>query len=158
RDDKVHDLMLGFYRRVNDHNKTAFAGRKPPPVPTGSSGYVGVEICSSCHEAERAVWDRTAHAKAYQTLSSQFKEYNLDCVGCHVTGYEKPGGATVTENASLRDVQCEQCHGPGQAHAKAPEKKGLIIREPKLDGCVSSCHHPPHVEGFDPQAAKARIL
>jgi 2',3'-cyclic-nucleotide 2'-phosphodiesterase (5'-nucleotidase family) len=157
-DPKVQERMLAFYKRVNEHNKSALAGRKPPELAKGQSGYVGVEVCSSCHEQERKVWDRTAHAHAYETLSKQFKEYNLECVSCHVTGYEKPGGATVTVNASLRDVQCEQCHGPGQAHAKKPDERGLIAASPKLDSCVSSCHHPPHVEGFDPEKAKEKIL
>jgi hypothetical protein len=157
-DPKVHERMTSFYRRVNDHNRTAFAGRKPPEVPRGGSGYVGVEVCSSCHEEARKVWDKTGHARAYATLSTQFKEYNLDCVSCHVTGYEKPGGSTVTLNESLRDVQCEECHGPGQAHAKASRRKGLILREPRPESCVASCHHPPHVEGFDPVKAKAFIV
>jgi Cytochrome c554 and c-prime len=157
-DPKVHERMTSFYRRVNDHNRSAFAGRKPPEVARGGSGYVGVEVCSSCHEESRKVWDKTAHARAYATLSKQFKEYNLDCVSCHVTGYEKPGGSTVTLNESLRDVQCEECHGPGQSHAKAPKQKGLILREPKPETCVASCHHPPHVEGFDPVKAKAFIV
>jgi hypothetical protein len=91
-------------------------------------------------------------------LSTQFKEFNLDCVSCHVTGYEKPGGSTVTMNASLRDVQCEECHGPGQAHVKTPKKPGLITREPKADMCARSCHHPPHVEAFDPARAKQFIV
>ena len=155
---QVHARMAAYYRRVNDHNRTAFAGRKPPEVPPGGLGYAGIEVCSSCHDEERKVWDRTAHAKAYATLSRQFKEYNLDCVSCHVTGYEKPGGATVTLNESLRDVQCEACHGPGQAHAKTPKQKGLILREPKEGTCASSCHHPPHVDGFDAQKAREHIL
>ncbi len=157
-DPKVGERMGSFYRRVNEHNRVAFAGRKPPEVPRGTSGYVGAEVCSSCHEEERKVWDRTAHARAYATLSRQFKEFNLDCVSCHVTGYERPGGSTVTMNESLRDVQCEECHGAGQAHAKAPKKKGLVLREPRPETCVSSCHHPPHVEAFDPAKAKQLIL
>jgi hypothetical protein len=157
-DPKVHDRMTAYYRRVNDHNRTAFAGRMPPAPRRGESGYAGIEVCSSCHDEARKVWDRTAHARAYATLAHQFKEYNLDCVGCHVTGYEKPGGATVTVNESLRDVQCESCHGPGQAHASSPDKKGLIVREPKAELCASSCHHPPHVEAFDAANAKSLIL
>jgi hypothetical protein len=157
-DPKVEDRMTAYYRRVNEHNRVTFAGRKPPEPRPGESGYAGVEVCTTCHEAARAVWDRTAHAHAYATLSSQFKEYNLECVSCHVTGYEKPGGSTVTMNADLRNVQCEECHGPGKAHAKTPKKAGLISREPKSGLCASSCHHPPHVEGFDADAAKSRIL
>jgi hypothetical protein len=157
-DAKVADRMKSYYRRVNDHNRTAFADRKPPPLAEGQSGYAGVEVCATCHEEAKNVWDKTAHARAYATLSTQFKEFNLDCVSCHVTGYEKPGGSTVTMNASLQNVQCEECHGPGRAHAKAPKKPGLIAREPKPDMCARSCHHPPHVEGFDAAHAKQFIV
>lgn len=157
-DAKVEERMKAYYRRVNEHNKVAFADRKPPELAKGQSGYVGVDVCENCHDAAKNVWDRTPHARAYTTLSSQFKEFNLDCVGCHVTGYEKPGGSTVTANEALRGVQCEECHGPGQAHAKAPKKPGLIAREPKPDMCATSCHHPPHVEGFDAARAKQFII
>ena len=88
---------------------------------------------STCHEEARKVWDKTAHARAYATLSKEFKEYNLDCVSCHVTGYEKPGGSTVTLNDIARDVQCEECHGPGQAHAKAPKKGPHLARAQARD-------------------------
>jgi hypothetical protein len=158
KDPKVEERMSAFYHRVNDHNRVAFAGRKPPPVPPGKSGYVGIEICTSCHAEERKVWDRTAHARAYLTLSSQFKEYNLDCVGCHVTGYEKPGGSTVTVNATLQSVQCEECHGPGAAHVRSPGVPGLVAASPDLGMCVSACHHPPHVERFESFAAKQFIV
>jgi hypothetical protein len=157
-DAKVEDRMKSYYRRVNDYNRTAFADRKPPEPSPGQSGYAGVEVCETCHEQAKEVWDRTPHAHAYATLSSQFKEFNLDCVSCHVTGYEKPGGSTVTMNATLRNVQCEACHGPGRAHATSPKKPGLITREPAADLCASSCHHPPHVEGFDAAKAKQRII
>jgi hypothetical protein len=156
-DAKVEERMRAYYRRVNDHNRAAFAERKPPEPARGQSGYAARRDLLDATEA-RSVWDRTPHARAYATLSTQFKEFNLDCVSCHVTGYEKPGGSTVTMNASLRDVQCEECHGPGQAHAKAPKKTGLISREPRPGLCASSCHHPPHVDGFDPVKAKQFIL
>lgn len=158
KDEGVFDTMLAFYKRVNDHNKVAFAGKEPPPLSPGESGYVGIEACSACHISARKVWDSTAHARAFETLVAQHKEYNLECVGCHVTGYEKPGGSTVTVNANLRDVQCEQCHGPGEAHAKNPGMKGLILRSPEPESCVSGCHHPPHVDGFDPVEAWKHIL
>ena len=40
------------------------------------------------------MWDGTPHAHAYATLEKGFKEFNLDCVSCHVTGYGKPGGSS----------------------------------------------------------------
>jgi hypothetical protein len=106
---------------------------------------VGVEVCSSCHLEERAFWNKMRHAKAYETLASQNKEYNLECVSCHVTGYEEPGGSTVAHVEKLTAVQCETCHGPGSRHVEDPADLKLIRLEPPRTLCASSCHHPPHV-------------
>jgi hypothetical protein len=158
KDDAIYGEMLAYYQRVNDHNREAFKGRVPPPPGPDGNKYAGIEACSSCHAAARAVWDKTEHGHAYKTLEDQHKEFNLDCVSCHVTGYEKPGGSTVTVNAPLRNVQCEECHGPGEKHRQNPADKSLIVGRPKPEGCVSACHHPPHVEGFDPVAQMHKIL
>lgn len=157
RDPAVYDAMLSFYGRVNDHNKRAFAGREPPPPGPDDNRYVGLEVCSSCHTEARKVWNNTPHASAYATLVAQHKEFNLDCVSCHVTGYEKPGGSSITKNDLLQAVQCEECHGAGALHSKTPTRDNIVAR-PSTDTCVSSCHHPPHVEGFDPVAQMHRIL
>lgn len=156
-DKGVAEAMLTYYKRVNEHNKQAFADRKPPLPEKGQAGYLGVEACTECHDEERKVWDSSGHAHAYATLQKDFKEYNLDCVSCHVTGYGKAGGSTVTWNDKLQNVQCEECHGPGSLHAKEPNKKGLITLKPSPESCVSACHHPPHVEGFD-AAAKMKLI
>lgn len=156
--DAVHKTMVGYYKRVNEHNKKALADLTPPEPSDGQPRYIGQDECSTCHLEPQEVWEKTAHAKAYATLQKDFKEYNLECVGCHVTGYGKPGGSTVTHNEGLKNVQCETCHGPGSLHAKDPENKGLITLKPDPKGCVSQCHHPPHVEGFDPVAKMDLIL
>jgi mono/diheme cytochrome c family protein len=150
--------LEAYYKRLNEHNKLAFADRKAAPPEKGKARYLGVDACSSCHEEERSVWDVTPHSRAYASLKTGFKEYNLDCVGCHVTGYGKAGGSTVTDNDKLRDVGCEECHGPGSLHADAPQKKGLIEAKPNLAMCAASCHHPPHVEGFDANVKVENIL
>ncbi|MSP23988.1 MAG: hypothetical protein EXR75_02265 [Myxococcales bacterium] len=157
-DASVVSLMRDYYQRVNTHNKTAFASLLPLSVAKGQAAFIGVDACTDCHAEARAVWDKTAHAHAYKTLSDDFKEYNLECVGCHVTGYGKPGGSTVAHVDKLRDVQCEDCHGPGSLHAAAPEKQGLIALAPEPKTCVERCHHPPHVEGFDPVAKMDLVL
>jgi hypothetical protein len=157
RDSNVADAMLAYYKQVNDHNKVALASRMPVAHTADQPTYVGVNACTSCHKEPREVWDKTAHANAYVTLSKQFKEFNLDCVSCHVTGYDKPGGSTVTHNEKLRNVQCETCHGPGSLHAQDPSKKGLIVASPKSDLCLG-CHHPPHVEAFDAKEKMKLIL
>jgi hypothetical protein len=144
-DDKVAELMAAYYRRVNEHNREAYADRKPPPVPSGVSGYVGIEKCTSCHIEERAFWNKTGHANAYVTLERQHKQFNLDCVGCHVTGYEQPGGSTVTHVSELKDVQCETCHGPGSRHVAEPKNPDYVVAKPPRTLCAPACHHPPHV-------------
>lgn len=144
-DPKVAAKLGEFYRRVNDHNREAFKDWAPSPVAAGQSGFVGIERCASCHQEERKFWAATAHSGAYATLVSQHKEFNLDCVSCHVTGYAKPGGSTVTHVDSLEDVQCEVCHGPGSRHVESPVDPSLISKTPSRSTCIE-CHHPPHVK------------
>lgn len=140
----VAEGISRYYRRVNDHNRQAFKDRTPAPVPDGQAGYVGVERCGKCHQAAAQFWSTTRHASAYATLSDDHKQFNLDCVGCHVTGYSKPGGTTVTHVEGLTDVQCEACHGPGSRHVAEPADKRWITRSVEPATC-RACHHEPHV-------------
>jgi hypothetical protein len=156
-DEAIKVQMVAYYKQVNQANKLEFAGRKPAPPGKGEPGYVGVDVCSTCHEDARSVWDKTAHAHAYATLTKQFKEFNLDCVSCHVTGYDRPGGSTVTHVEDLMNVQCENCHGPGSLHAAKPDKAKIPVAKPTGDVCLS-CHHPPHVHTFDAKAKMQDIL
>ncbi|MFO0549559.1 MAG: multiheme c-type cytochrome [Polyangiaceae bacterium] len=157
-DEAVAASVLSYYKRVNEGNKVAFKDRVPQPAPEGQAHYVGVEKCTECHAAERAVWDKTPHANAYRVLEEKFVEFNLDCVSCHVTGYDQPGGSTVTHVDTLKNVQCEVCHGPGSLHVDAKNNVGFIVQKPDPKTCVAQCHHPPHVEGFDPVSKMANIL
>ncbi|MBX3200116.1 MAG: hypothetical protein KF894_18420 [Labilithrix sp.] len=156
-DEAVKAQMGAFYKKVNDANKLAFKDKKPAPVAKGEASYVGVEACANCHEDAKKVWDGTGHAHAYATLEKQFKEANLDCVGCHVTGYDKPGGSTVTHVSDLKDVQCEVCHGPGSLHAAKPDDVRIPVAKPTPDSCIA-CHHPPHVHTFDANAKMSDVL
>ncbi|HET9934446.1 MAG TPA: multiheme c-type cytochrome [Polyangiaceae bacterium] len=145
-DAAVQKRMNEYYRRVNDYNREAFKDKLPPPVAENQSSYVGVEACATCHRSAYEFWQRTGHSRAYPTLQRQFKEYNLDCVGCHVTGYEQPGGSTVTHVDKLTGVQCEVCHGPGSRHVKDITNPAFIVAKPDpATLCAAKCHHPPHV-------------
>jgi hypothetical protein len=146
KDPAIETRLEEYYRKVNQHNRTAFADHLPAQVPAGASGYVGQGECITCHAEEHAFWLTTQHAHAYETLSKQHKQFNLDCVGCHVTGYEEPGGSTVAHVEKLMDVQCEVCHGPGSRHVTNPAERSWIIGHPDLKACASRCHHPPHVK------------
>lgn len=158
-DAAVTARLGAYYKRVNEHNRVAFADRVPPPVPSGAPSYVGGARCANCHVEEQSVWKGTRHAGAYATLTKGHKEFNLDCVGCHVTGYEQPGGTTVTHVEGLTNIQCEQCHGPGSQHLANPMDKTTIRRNPPDGFCAQTCHHPPHVAvGWDERAARKAII
>jgi hypothetical protein len=157
-DPAVSQHIAAYYQRVNEHNREAYKDLAPAPAGPGEAGYVGVEACSKCHESQRKFWNSTSHAAAYATLSVQHKEFNLDCVGCHVTGYGKPGGTTVTHVEKLTSVQCEVCHGPGSKHV-ADTKNKAFVKMPEHGFCASECHHPPHVHpGWSADAAWPKIV
>ncbi len=157
KDPAIEASLRAYYKSVNDHNRAAFADRVPAPAAPGQAAYVGIDVCAKCHPGARDVWSGTAHASAYKTLSTQFKEFNLECVGCHVTGYDLPGGSTVTHVGKLENVQCEVCHGPGSKHVEAPTDPANLVAKPAPDRCLE-CHHPPHVESFDAALKMKEIL
>lgn len=156
-DPGIESDLSTYYKAVNEQNRKAFADRVAPRPTGDQAGYVGVEVCSTCHAAPRKVYEQTSHAHAYASLSSQFKEFNLDCVSCHVTGYGRAGGSTVTHVDKLENVQCEVCHGPGSKHVANPTDRSLIVTKPDTATCLG-CHHPPHVEQFDAVAKMQEIL
>ncbi len=155
---KVSQRMSEYYRQVNQHNREAFKDRLPAQAPPGSSHYVGGAECTGCHASADRFWSSSQHATAYETLSREFKEFNLDCVGCHVTGYNRPGGSTVTHVEKLTDVQCEACHGAGSRHVESGGDTELITLAPAQSVC-RSCHHAPHVvDDWDAAAALRKVV
>lgn len=89
-------------------------------VPAGAPGppqYATAQRCYECHEQAAAVWVRSQHARAMESLVSMGQEFDPECVGCHSLGYGKPGGFVSLETTpKLANVQCENCHGPGLDH------------------------------------------
>ena len=54
--------------------------------------YVGDKTCGLCHSRQKAQWESTDHARAYHSLTAVSKQFDANCVGCHVVGYGEPGG------------------------------------------------------------------
>jgi hypothetical protein len=131
-------------RRINVYNRDKFAGVKAPAPIDSQPVFIGVNACEKCHKEAVAFWRTTRHSKAYRTLVNKDRQYTLECVACHVAGFEQPGGSSVTDVELLKDVQCENCHGPGSAHAKANTKE-FIKPSPDRQLCANKCHHSPHV-------------
>ncbi len=158
-DEAIKKQLDAFYQRVNEHNRVAFANRLPPKAAAGEATYVGGADCTECHERQVEFWKKTEHARAYSTLVTGHKEFNLDCVSCHVTGYEEPGGSTVTHVQGLENVQCEVCHGPGSKHVAKSEAKDLIQKSRSRSFCAKRCHSPPHVaDDWDVNKAWPKIV
>jgi hypothetical protein len=161
RDPAVERTISTYFRAVNEHNRVAYADLRAPAAPAGTARYVGITACRDCHEEAYDVWARTPHSHAYRTVEELFKNFNLSCVGCHVTGYQRPGGSEVVQNDGLRDVQCESCHGPGSLHvdARSPaQRRATITRDTPASLCASECHTPEHSDHFDDATYRPRIL
>lgn len=156
-DPAVLAIMREMDKDSNAANAQQFASVLPAKAASGQASYVGAQVCAGCHADATKVWQGTAHSHAYATLESKHKNFNLDCVGCHVTGYDKPGGSNVTHVEGLKNVQCENCHGPASLHVAAPGKVRPPVPHPDAAICTG-CHHPPHVKSFDFGAMVPHIL
>lgn len=158
--DELAQRMEALAIRVNEHNRVAFADLLPPPAAVGEPHYVGSETCGSCHASALGWWRRHPHGRAYATLTERHHEFDLQCVGCHVTGYGRPGGSTVTHNleGALVNVGCESCHGPGSAHVANPGAMPRSVQREVPENVCTGCHNHEHSDQFDYSIYRARIV
>ena len=92
---------------------------------TGDFSYVGSAACRECHEGVYLSWSGTGHARAFSSLEEDGKEEDLLCCRCHTTGFGRGNGfRTVHFTPRMKDVQCEECHGPGSAHVARLSRPG----------------------------------
>lgn len=154
----VREQRQAFNRALQEIN---LASASPPvPAPEGHPSFVGGTTCQSCHSDAHAHWKSSSHASAYATLVERDKQFDLECVGCHVTGYQQPGGSTLGFSKGLENVQCESCHGPGSLHASAPTNHppAFDIHHGNAEATCIRCHTPEHSPRFDFDDYYARIL
>jgi hypothetical protein len=113
----------------------------PKSALPGGLEYKGSASCRPCHAYEHDRWSQKAHARAYATLEKIGSQYDPECIACHVVGYEYAGGfVSHTKTPHLKDVGCENCHGPGSEHIESLGKTPTA--EPK-SACLD-CHTPDH--------------
>jgi hypothetical protein len=133
-------------------------------APKGPPQYMGVEKCAGvCHKTEKqgkqlAIWQESAHAKAWATLATpEAKEIakkkgiedpqkSEKCAKCHTTAYGADA-KLLTATFKVEDgVGCETCHGPGSNYKTLKIMKdralavqnGMIVPDEKT--CVK-CHN-----------------
>lgn len=114
----------------------------------GDLKYTSSASCSQyCHDHdyEYEKWSAKAHAKAYETLEKVGSQYDPECVICHVVGFEYQSGFISPEKTpSLKDVGCENCHGPGSEHIKTEGK--ALTAQPQSE--CTDCHTPEHSANY----------
>jgi hypothetical protein len=138
--------------------------REIPEAEEGEAVFIGSNNCATCHSEAYEFWEKTQHAHAVKTLQDRDKLYDDSCIGCHVVGYEQPGGSVIGKlqykatvegiemEKDLREVGCEECHGPGSKHRIQPVggdgEPQHIIRDPGKNECMT-CHVPEHSPNFN---------
>ena len=156
RDPAIRALLDQLFARINAHHGNA--RDEPPALKPGQAGYVGARTCAACHTQAYLWWRRSPHGRAFDTLRKRGRELDLDCIGCHVTGFEKPGGASVSALDELRGVGCESCHGAGSAHVENPrEAKVNVSRAVPAHQCTS-CHDRDHSDTFRYERARDALI
>jgi hypothetical protein len=110
--------------------------------------YLGADACRTCHKSLWDRWQKTGHAKAYESLKKSNQQELPDCLRCHTTAYAEGGYIDHELTPELSGVQCEVCHGAGKNHITAPGKKDVMKRKPAESTC-RSCHTIKQDPKFD---------
>ena len=106
--------------------------------------YKGTEGCVSCHQKQGEKWQTTRHAKAFESLVAVGKQYDPECIRCHVAGYQRGGFLSAQLTPKLKGVQCENCHGSFKPHTKV-----WLEERPKVDRMACrGCHNGSHSPNF----------
>jgi hypothetical protein len=138
----IHALLQKYAEEVKQGNYLAQYAHQKGKYPEvqvefPQATYVGSETCKKCHEAAYEIWAASPHPHAYETLVNKAKRPNLrqydgECVVCHVTGFRYASGFTDEQHTPLlKGVGCESCHGPASLHvANHKDKKLRVVLNP----------------------------
>lgn len=116
--------------------------------------YAGAQACQGCHPSAFATWQGSRHARALHGLEIVRKQFDPECLACHVVGLDRTGFVSVEATPHLAGVQCENCHGPARAHVSNPGKAtppAAWRKEgpAKAEATCRTCHHGSHSPKFD---------
>jgi predicted CXXCH cytochrome family protein len=150
---------------------------RPPfnPPPDSINGFLGLfdvstnqTTCGNCHVGHQRDWKSSAHSGAFATLVNS-GHATASCYGCHTVSEHgnlaaAPAGWNRVPDSAYRNVQCENCHGPGLNHVQEPDLPGNVpLAHVTLDqpaASCASCHsgvHQPFAEEWA-QSGHAQVV
>jgi len=149
RQDKAFRQLANEYRdevrrtklTVDDPSKS---GADMVPGVRAAAAFVGTQRCTECHKTAGAVWTKSGHAEAFQTLVMRKADADPKCISCHTIGYGSPSGyRREFGSKQLVNVGCESCHGPGSLHVRRQEGDKSIdfTYRPLGAGDCQKCHY-----------------
>lgn len=121
--------------------------------------YGSTSACELCHKETKEQFDTTAHALSIVTLEDKGRERDPECLRCHSTGFDQPGGTRNLQTAVtyFNGVGCESCHGPSVKHVRSQNKTGTMRKVP--EAVCLRCHTPEQqLEPFDFATAMKQVL
>lgn len=161
-----------------------------PILMIGQNKYIGTKMCAMCHKTDKqgqqlAIWEKSAHSKAYKTLlSDKANEIakakglkkpaveSAECLDCHAPAHSVDA-KLLEKGFDIKDgVQCENCHGAGSSYKaitvmkdkKKSVEAGMTDFKDKAatEKYCTSCHNeksPTYKEfKFDTQWEKIKHL
>ncbi|MEY3175791.1 MAG: Hydroxylamine oxidoreductase-linked cytochrome [Planctomycetota bacterium] len=140
-DPAMVQLLQQYQQRLREQRLVAAEAAVRHP---SGAAFVGARKCGECHTKAFAVWEKSAHSHALESLDPALARrgaerlhgiqrfHDPECLACHVTGWDPrdyirfESGFLNEEFASspaergleqlLAGNQCENCHGPGSTH------------------------------------------
>ncbi len=146
---EYRDQIRGAHLNVDDLKQ--LEANEVPGV-RNAAHYVGTPECIKCHPSAVKVWDQSAHAKAFASLTEKKADADPNCIGCHSVGFGSASGYRRDLHGSrLASVGCESCHGPGSLHVEQRRalKEVTFKFRPLAAGDCKQCHHGEFSPPFD---------
>lgn len=139
-DKKVKAMIDKFNQAVTKLYTSGISEKEDTVTPKSIS-------CKQCHSESYEIWEKSDHAKAFQTLIDKSRQFNPDCLACHTVRFEESGGFTMdAQEKDLRNVQCESCHGDSASHLEDPSSHPPM--NPGMETCVK-CHTDHRCPDFE---------
>ena len=158
-DPAMERMVKAAVGEINEIGRSQAAEQRKRTDYQDDSPYLGWQACAQCHQPQVTNWRQTRHAGAYTTLEQRQRQYDLNCLFCHITGNHRQNEVTALYlPPSLQGVGCEVCHGPGREHlalmSSSPTSPGpatankRVTRHPEPTTCLS-CHTPEQSPNFN---------